>query len=155
MNVRKSTKYILLIILIGMVKISFAQESGQLGVGVILGNPTGPTVKYWLSEKTSWDLAIGFQNDISLHGDILFQSWDVFPQRKEGKMGGYLGVGAKVQEKKNDDLFGIRVVGGLNYWTSKYPIELFIELGPVFELSPDTDTDFDAGIGFRYYFNFK
>ena len=153
MNVRKLTKYILLIILIGMVKISFAQESGKLGVGGILGNPTGPTVKYWLSEKTSLDLTIGLKKDISLNGNILFQYWDVFPQPQEGRVGGYLGVGAKYQQKKNDDLFGIRGVGGINYWASQYPIELFIELAPVLELTPNVDTDIDAGIGIRYYFN--
>lgn len=155
MNMKKLTKPILFFILVNIGNISFAQESGELGVGVILGNPTGPTIKYWLSEKTAWDLAIGFQEDISVHGDILFQSWEVFPQPQKGKIGGYLGVGAKVQEKKKDVLFGIRAVAGINYWTSKYPIEIFFELVPVFELSPNTDTDLEVGIGLRYYFSFK
>ena len=63
-----------------------------------------------------------------------------------------MGVGAKYQQKKNDDLFGVRFVGGINYWTPEYPIELFIELVPILEVTPDTDFDWDTGVGFRYYF---
>ena len=149
---KRSLGFILLALLITLCEVGHTKETGNLGAGVIIGNPTGPTVKYWLSEKTAWDVAIGFQEEISVHGDLLFQAWDVFPQPQVGKIGGYLVLGAKYQEKKKNDLFGIRVVGGLNYWTHKYPIEIFLELVPVFELSPKTDTDIDAGVGLRYYF---
>jgi len=152
MNHKTLRKGVFLMVLIGLGQISMAYESGQLGVGIIIGNPTGPTVKYWMSDTTALDLAIGFQEDISVHGDILFHAWDFFPQPKRGKFGAYLGFGPKIQEKKKDDLFGIRAVAGVNYIATKYPFEIFFELVPVFELSPDTDTDLDAGVGVRYNF---
>jgi len=153
MNKLKILITILSLLCVG--RISYAEDSGNLGVGIILGDPTGPTAKYWLSEKVAFDIAVGFQEDVSVHGDILFQAWDLFPQPEQGKLGAYLGFGTKIQEKKKDNLFGIRVVGGLNYWTPKYPFEIFLELVPIFELSPDTGTGFDAGTGFRYYFHLK
>jgi hypothetical protein len=129
-----------------------SNQQGKLGAGVIIGEPTGPTIKYWSSDKTAWDLVIGFQEDLSLHGDVLFHGWDVFPQPDAGRVGGYLGIGAKFQERKDDALFGIRFVGGVSYWTQNYPIEIIFELAPVFILSPETDSDIEGGIGLRYYF---
>ena len=33
------------------------------------------------------------------------------------------------------------------------PVEFFMELAPVVDLVPDTDADFDAAFGIRFYFH--
>jgi hypothetical protein len=32
------------------------------------------------------------------------------------------------------------------------PVEFFVEVAPVVDLVPDTDADFEAALGIRYYF---
>ena len=51
-----------------------------------------------------------------------------------------------------DTEIGIRLAAGAAYELPKYHVEIFAELVPVFELSPDVELDLDGGIGIRYYF---
>jgi len=102
-----------------------AQEKGDLGAGVVLGDPTGLTGKYWLNGKTAIDAIIGFSGDFSIHADFLWHSWKVLPQPQQGKIAGYLGLGGKIQDKKKDTLLGIRTVAGAAYYFDKVPVEIF------------------------------
>ena len=129
-----------------------AEESGALGVGVVQGDPTGPTLKMWLHPSTAIDIGLGFDKDLLVYGDILFHGWNVFAQPKMGKIAGYLGLGFRFKEKKNDNSNSLRTVAGVAYWFENYPVEIFLELAPVFQISPENNTGFDSGIGLRYYF---
>ncbi|MGQ0644219.1 MAG: hypothetical protein ACT4O3_01860 [Elusimicrobiota bacterium] len=126
-------------------------KAGDIGVGIILGSPTGLSGKYWLGTTTAIDAALGF-GDLSLHGDYLWHIADLFPQPKQGKLPAYWGVGARIKDKKDDTEFGIRGVGGMAYWFPRHPVELFLELVPVFEITPDAGLGLDVGLGVRYYF---
>jgi len=136
----------------GYVKKKPTDKRGALGAGIILGDPTGPTVKYWLNPRLAIDLGMGFNDDFSLYSDILIHEWSLLPQPPKGALAGYFGVGLRYENKDKDDEFGIRAVVGADYWIDSHPIEIFLEVAPVFQVSPDTDTNFDAGIGLRYYF---
>ena len=129
-----------------------AKESGALGVGVVQGDPTGPTLKIWLHPSTAINVGLGFEKDLLVYGDLLFQGWNVFTQPQMGKIAGYLGLGFRFEEKKNDNNYGVRTVAGVAYWFENYPVEIFLELAPVFQISPENKTGFDSGIGLRYYF---
>ena len=130
----------------------YAQDKGAFGAGIILGSPLGPTVKYWVNPNTAIDLGLGFEDDFTIYSDILWHEWKLFPQPSKGKLAGYLGLGLRYQDKKRDNEFGFRTVAGAAYWIANAPIETFVEIAPVFQVAPDIDTDFDAGIGLRYYF---
>lgn len=130
----------------------FAEQKDTAGLGIIIGDPTGPSFKYWLDKTRAVDIGIGFQKDTVVYADYLWHGWDFFPPPKEGKTAGYVGLGLRFEEKKKDDKFGIRFVGGIAYWLNTYPIELFFELVPVFQITPKTDTEFDIGFGLRFYF---
>ena len=51
-----------------------------------------------------------------------------------------------------DPAFGLRFQGGLSYLAPRAPVEVFGEVAPVLELTPDVDGLVDGGVGVRYYF---
>lgn len=130
---------------------AFAVTPGSFGVGLILGDPTGISGKYWIDKDNAIDAAIGF-NRFSVHADYLFHLWNIFPQTGAGDFGAYLGPGIVFKDKKHDNIVGIRFALGAVYELNTYPIEFFAEIVPVLELSPDTELNLDGGIGIRYFF---
>lgn len=129
-----------------------AQDSG-LGLGIILGEPTGLSAKLWTTENTAIDAALAWSfvgnGFLRLHSDLLWHkpSFEV----DKGQLLFYFGVGAKLVFASDLEL-GIRIPVGLSYQFESVPFEAFLELVPVFNLFPQTRLDFDGGIGFRYYF---
>jgi len=129
---------------------AWGQKAGDLGAGVILGNPTGATAKLWLYDRQALDVGVGFNDHLTLYSDYLWHSWKVLPQPAEGRLPVYLGVGAQI--KTSSDELGLRAVAGIGYWLPHNPVELFLEIVPVFQMSHHSGTDLGAGIGLRYYF---
>jgi hypothetical protein len=133
-----------------------APHPGQLGLGIVAGDPFGPTVKYWMDSKHAVDFGVGFDNDITVYGDFLWQAWNHIGPAREDDIGLYVGLGPRFQNQDedpgddNDDTFGIRVPFGVNYFVKRYPIELFAEVVPVFQVAPDTEVNMDAGVGIRF-----
>jgi hypothetical protein len=130
---------------------AFAQGGKKLGLGLILGNPTGGSAKYWLSETQAFDAALGFSGDLEMHADYLWHAWNAFPQPPQGKLGLYLGAGPRL-ELKDDNEFGIRGVFGATYLVDKYPWDVFLEVVPVLRVTPGPSMGLDAALGGRYYF---
>jgi hypothetical protein len=131
-----------------------AQQAGDLGAGVVVGRPIGATAKYWLDGTKALDLGVGFSDDPVAYGDFLWHGWDLFPQPARGKLGGYVGLGPRIQAAP-DTQFALRTIAGVDYWVDKQPIELFVEAGPVFRMTPTGDVDADVGLGVRFYFGAK
>ena len=88
---------------------------------------------------------------MTVYGDYLWHGWDVIPQPSEGKAPVYLGLGAQVRTF-HDAEFGLRAVAGAAYWLPRRPVEIFLEVVPVFRLTPGTSVGMGAGLGLRYYF---
>ena len=138
----------------------WAQQAGQVGAGMIIGNPFGLTAKYWMNDTQAIDAGVGFGSP-TLFADFLWNSWTVLPQPSQGKLGGYLGAGPEIDTEHwnnehrdadhRDTNIGIRTLAGINYWTAGYPIEFFLEAGPVFQLGSDSNVDVDAALGVRFY----
>lgn len=132
---------------------AFSQGSG-IGVGVIVGEPTGLSVKLWTSEKTAFDAAgawslLGDQGYIHAHADFLIHS-DVFNVSK-GKLPLYYGLGARLR-LENDPRIGIRVPIGIAYQFEGAPLDAFLEVAPILDLLPATGFNWNSAIGLRYYF---
>lgn len=132
-----------------------APSAGDVGIGVLAGSPFGPTVKLWLNPRQALNVGIGF-NDLAGYVDYQWHSWSIFPQpaRNDGRFGGYAALGAKVEDDddERDPVVGIRTMLGAAYFLPFERIEIFFEAGPVFEMTPDTDVELDAGLGVRFYF---
>jgi len=137
-----------------------AKEPGypdrRIGVGLMAGEPSGVSLKYWLSEDSAIDAGVGWSfhddDDFHFHADYLFHLFDLIPF-DPGRMPVYFGGGARVKIRDHrDDLFGLRAVAGVEYLFEKVPVDLFVEAGPVFDVAPDFEVRFTAAIGARYWF---
>lgn len=128
-----------------------AQER-PLGIGIVVGEPTGVAAKYWTDRTTALDAAVAwsFNHDGSfyVHADYLFHYFDII-QVSEGKFPLYWGFGAKAV-LANKGIFGGHVPLGLSYMFERTPLDIFIEIRPGLNLLPATEFDMSGGIGVRY-----
>jgi hypothetical protein len=130
--------------------------AGDVGLGVMVGEPTGLSLKVWSGSRTAFDAAVGWSLDesdwIYAHADYLWHRYDLeidFP----GALPFYMGVGARVLLHEGDDsMVGVRVPFGLDYLTRDRRFDVYIEVAPIVDLVPDTELGVSGGIGARYYF---
>lgn len=149
--------------LIGLICTSaFAHE--EFGLGLIVGEPTGLSVKYWLDEEQAIDGAVAWSfwdgDGLELHADYLWHDYDLLgDEPSSGKLPVYFGVGARLKFREdeglghddNDTLFGIRVPVGIGYLFQGKPFDLFAEISPILDLTPDVELDLSIAVGLRYY----
>jgi len=150
-----------IIVLLLVVGSANARMQDSFGLGIIIGEPTGLSVKYWLDEERAVDGALAWSlsddDSFQLHGDYLIHDYELLEARE---MPVYYGIGARLKFKdddgkghdEDDAVFGIRVPVGITYLFDDTPIDLFFELVPVLDITPDVDLDINAAIGLRYYF---
>lgn len=150
---------LLLGIFISLFTISSLQAqdtSKDLGIGFMVGEPTGLTLKSWTGGNNAFDLglawSVGRYDAINIHGDYLWHNYDLFSEVDAGTLPFYYGIGARVVLAENDALIGARVPVGINYLFEDSPLGLFLEVAPVFNVVPSTDFDVDGGLGIRFYF---
>jgi hypothetical protein len=134
--------------------VAHAALAGNFGAGVTVGDPFGPTVKYWTTNRQAFDAGIGFADDPIIYADYLWHNFQLLPQVEGLRIAPYIGVGPRFQfrDHNDDDEFGFRVPLGVTFLMTRQPIEFYAEVVPVFQVSPDTDGDFDGGVGVRIYF---
>lgn len=133
-------------------KISFAQQT-HAGAGIILGDPTGLSAKFWLNDENAIDAAAAWSLDdgaLLLHADYLIHNFRLIAV-DEGELPFYYGIGGKIV-MANDVILGARIPVGLSYLFVDLPLDAFFEIVPVLQLIPATDFNLDAAIGVRYYF---
>ena len=131
-----------------------AQDHG-FGMGIILGEPTGLSAKLWTSGDNAFDFAAAwsFKGDghLLLQADYVWHFFNLMPV-SPGKLPLYIGIGGRVV-LADDPRFGIRIPIGIDYLFADAPIDVFLELVPILDLSPETDIGVGGGIGIRYWFN--
>ena len=131
-----------------------AQDRG-FGLGVILGEPTGISGKYWVSTRNAIDggMAWSFRNEgfFHLHADYLWH----FPLQTHSaeRFNFYTGVGGRFGAQAHDALLGVRFVGGFALWPRNTPIDIFVEFAPILDLVPATEMSANGGIGARFFFH--
>ena len=129
-------------------------NGGKLGVGVMLGEPTGISIKSWNNSRSAFDVGAAWSfagnNDaIHLHGDYLLHSW---LNVEKGDLAFYYGIGARVVLSDPDAKAGVRVPFGLNYIIPDSRVDVFVEAVPILNLTPNTGFDGNGALGIRYYF---
>lgn len=134
-----------------------AQRSdGNLGIGLIAGEPTGLSAKLWAGGNNAFagGLAWSFSGDnqMHIHLDYLYHNFGLF-NVDQGSMALHYGIGGRLQLQEDDDSkLGVRFPVGLSYLLANNPLELFVEIVPVLDLAPDSEFSANGGIGIRYYF---
>jgi hypothetical protein len=151
-------------------------SANPFSLGFILGDPSGISAKYDLTERTAIDGGVGFSygwwggRSFHLYGDHLW----FFPNAFQGKgefpsqIVPYVGAGGilfistsdswnrKHYRYYRDDRsvinLGFRVPLGL-YWKIKdAPVSIYLEITPGISLIPDSYGLIQGGIGARYHF---
>jgi len=142
---------------------AWCQDSG-MGLGLIVGEPTGISLKSWQGASTALDFGLAWSfsgNDfIQLHGDYLSHNFSSLKVEK-GRLPFYYGIGGRLKfidvgSKKGGDSrtrLGVRLPLGLNYLFEKTSLDVFVEVVPVLDLVPETKIDLNAAIGIRYFFS--
>ncbi len=146
-------KKFIFILLLGVFSLSLTAQDSGFGVGVIIGEPTGVSLKTWLSQKSAVDAGIAWSltNDwFHIHADYLIHNFDLIDVSK-GQLPFYFGFGAKMGIG-NDFSFGARVPVGLAYLFDEAPLDVFVEVVPALQLISDIKFDMNGGIGIRYWF---
>ncbi len=149
-------KFLVVVFVVLLAAPALAADGRTFGIGVIAGEPTGITGKYMLNETNAIDVGIGWEtsgdNEFHVYGDYLFHFYNLITVKK-GSLPAYVGGGLRfVDRDNNDNEFGIRIPVGIEYLFEDVALGAFAELVPVLNLTPDTDFDFEGGIGIRFYF---
>lgn len=136
----------------------------SFGIGVILGEPTGLSAKLFLLDNSAIDFAAAWSfshnTSMQIHIDYLWHYFNLIrPLHTSTKFPLYFGIGPRFsfhyndnKSHHNDEHLGIRFPVGLSALFQKVPIELFLEVAPILDVIPDTDVEFNGGLGIRYYF---
>jgi hypothetical protein len=147
----------------------YAQTNG-VGAGIIIGGPTGISGKFWTSNSNAIDLSLGWSNSgawtrfgtgyvyystetlFHFNADYVWHSFHVIESRERFPL--YYGVGLHFDDGNTvPTAFGVRAVGGIEWMPRTVPLDIFLEIAPVFYMSPTTGMGMDAGFGARYFFN--
>ena len=134
--------------------VSIAQSSGY-ALGIIAGEPTGISAKYWTTTTTAFDFGLGYSFErnsrMHLHADYLFHARNIFNTTENVSL--HYGPGGRIRlVEDGKSRLGIRFDVGLTWIPKNSPVDVFLEIAPLLDIIPETDFSFNGGIGVRYYF---
>ena len=143
------------------------EEKGLFGIGIIVGEPIGVSAKYYLSNDTAIDAAVGTalaQGGLHAHSDFLWHPY-VLEKQDAFVLPFYVGPGVRLlfdnRDRGEEDVFhiGLRAVVGVLFDFRNVPLDVFIEVAPIadYRISNDANEDgfgfaINAGAGVRYWF---
>ncbi|MCK5242733.1 hypothetical protein KAR34_09795 [bacterium] len=122
----------------------------EWGFGLIIGDPTGVTAKYWQNKNVAYEFALGSQlarAGIGVHADYLYHLY-IFADQPQAPI--YLGGGIFLGGSADTISGGGRGVAGWSYLFDE-PFEIFMQLSPSCALLPEIDFFFSFSIGARLY----
>ena len=143
------------LVIIGVNQAQAQTNSGDFGIGLILGEPTGLSAKYYLGGNNALDFGVawslGRHSHFHVHADYLRHNFSAF-NVETGRLPFYYGIGARVLGGDNG-VVGVRIPIGVSYYFPNDPLEIFFEVVPILDLAPSTSFSGNGGLGIRYYFN--
>lgn len=130
-------------------------QDKNIGLGIIVGEPTGISFKYWTSSTTAFDAALAWSfidgGAFHIHADYIFHNFNLI-RFSEGRLPFYYGIGGRIKTADKTQV-GVRVPLGLAYMFNNTPVDIFLEVVPILNLAPKTDFRINAALGARYFFN--
>ncbi len=140
-----------------------AVDKGNLGVGIILGEPTGICAKLYLRNDQAIQAAVGsafILGGLQFHADYVFHPF-ILQQRASFVLPFYIGPGVWAFDhtgSRDEHYFGLglRAVAGLLFDFKTVPLDAFIEVAAVFDYGFKSNVgfgvDLNVGAGARFYF---
>jgi hypothetical protein len=134
-----------------------AQDTKHAGIGFIIGEPTGLDAKFFMNNEHALEFGLAWslsgENELHLQGDYLWHRYGLFKLDNADEMPLFFGVGGRIILVEDlDDVIGIRFPVGLAYMFNSYPFDIFAEIVPILDLTPDSDFDLEGAIGARFWF---
>jgi hypothetical protein len=136
---------------------ALSESPQRLGIGLVLGAPTGFSLKYWGSSRIAYQGTIGamFGGGLMVGADYLVHE-RVFRNPSApfyyggGLFLGDAGFGGPSYSRGNVAL-GVRAAFGVDYLVRNSPFDIAIDLGPLLFLTPVTGMGFQLSVAFRFY----
>ena len=151
----------LILTVVLLISISFGtatagSNSSGFGMGIMLGEPSGLSGKLWSGGNNAFDFGLAWSTSknsgVAFHADYVWHKMDMITVDK-GALPFYYGIGVRYRNRDNsDDNIGVRVPFGLDYLFAQSAFDVFFEVVPILDLSPDVDFDINVAIGGRYFF---
>jgi len=152
------------------------EANKTFGLGLELGEPTGLNGKYFLSDKAALDFGLGliyghyyYGDGVHIYGDFLYHPVSL-AHANAFELPLYIGGGLRFWNFSycymglcdyHGSAFGIRVPIGISFDFNNTPLDIFIQLVPVFDFVSGDYYDrygdrshigIDLSVGFRYWF---
>lgn len=143
-----------------------ALEGGAegLGLGLVLGNPSGLSLAYrppdaasYLQASAGWNIQ---EETFSFNGDYLYTvTTFASPDDPALTFPVYVGIGgrlrlgqdAAVSEVGRANSFGARIPVGIAFTPQTVAIDVYLELAPTLIVLPETKVRLEGGVGVRVY----
>lgn len=145
----------------------FYPNDRPFGLGMIFGEPTGISAKYWTSTNNALVFGVGWHSGrvvwvrrydgwfytgdrFHFHVDYLWHDFNAIRSTERFPL--YYGVGARLATGSPENSgFGVRGVFGIA-WLPRAPLDVFLEVAPTLQFVPGTWLGVGAGLGVRYFF---
>lgn len=155
---------VLLIVLLMLIIHSQSNAQGRkYELGVIIGEPTGLSMKLWTSDINAIDFGLGWSlraergpgyytgsDRIHFHMDYLWHSFDAIHSSERFPLfygvGGLLNTGAGY-----DNTVAVRGVFGISWLPHNTSLDVFLELVPSLQLVTTSAITFNAAFGLRIF----
>lgn len=131
------------------------QESG-FGIGVVVGEPTGISLKLWRGKyraicgAAGWSLA--GEKHFNINGDYIFHNFELIKLEK-GKLPIYYGFGGRIKIKEDKKTkIGVRIPVGMDYFIPNAPLDIFFDIVPTLDIFLETEIYINFGLGIRFFF---
>lgn len=157
-GMRRRCSLILLALAAMVPGVVHAQDRG-VGLGVLVGDPTGISAKVWETHTSALDAGAAWslsQNGVfQLHADWLWNAYG-WLELEHGKLPLYVGFGFRFLfrdlDATNTTQFALRFPLGIDFMSRRRRFDVFAEIVPVLELTPENAFNLDGGVGIRYWF---
>ncbi|MFC2170255.1 hypothetical protein ACFLRM_06830 [Acidobacteriota bacterium] len=149
-------KIVQILVLISVIVCFFqTAQAGDIGIGVMVGEPTGLSFKAWAGKTTAfaggvgWDSSRKDHRNLHVHLDYLLHNYRIF-QAQSGRLPLYYGIGGRIIDSAETKI-GVRIPIGISYIFPNEFVDIFFELVPTLDLTPDTDFNLGGALGIRFY----
>ena len=169
LNEKEFDNYLIIISTILIFCINFSNTHAQspqkknFGFGIIIGDPTGGTLKFFTHRNNVFvvDFGASYFGSPRIGVDCLWQfnAFNSDIANLYAGAGGTIGFGRRegfyykdkyIREKNNVGL-GARGLFGVNIIPRRTPLEFFLEAGVLLSVAPDFGSSADVGLGMRFF----
>lgn len=160
-----------LFLMAGLMILTMATQSAiaQTGVGLTVGGPTYIHLTRYLNTQQAVNVGASFSYNSATHiyTDYLIKTFEPLNKAQLSDIGFYYGVGGEIvisnKDRRNNDAYygdrsgdlglGVRVPLGFEWRPPQTQnFHYHLQLVPTLAVVPETEIEFTAGIGLKYFF---